>query len=726
MEVEGSVIEPVSDDARVENRREEEEASGSSFSPVMASDTPLALVGEQKYPLPTLSERMEAIMTDGALNVEHLTSFVIMLRENSSDPKDQYLLMEPLLVCDTATMKRLVTSHGLLQILESWIQRSQASDAKILRLLLKLTEKALRRIQEAPHYMQPQLVEQLKSLRSHTEPEIASMASSLVAALRFSVGDNYDHDLDTIREHLQEHHKRSLAETASENDFDETPSAKRLLTSDPNIKNDEMIDLNMAQDRMLKAAAEEQISAKTGKPKKRVTWATEEILTSESLFYKAMPVQYDGTIDDFEASERRPSAPDWKLVSIAWGTHIPAFTLTHQQIVLTPTRSVVQERERQKTASIALYLSDADIPPNPQEPSLQDSMNMLKEKFAATPAIIIPPTREAARRTLTSAPGKLQRVQLNPHAAPTPAPASNTQFSHPGNQQSQLSGTPTETIPAHGPPRFAPPPATQAAQPYHHPAPAQHQAFPSSAPHPTGYAPNNYGPQFNPEAHPAPGSHNPYGPHNPPHNPHGPPHNPPPHNPAPTGHWQPPGPPMAHHNAYNGGYQAPHPGYGPPPPQPSAPYHSPHPMQPLANSAYAPRPMGAPGYAPHPLHLQQQQQPPQHLHLPPPGYAPQHAVHQAPPPNGHLANYPPQPSAPYQQQHHHEKPEKPKKSPKKKHADPSSIVHPSEVLPTAFPFSRLKTMEDRARFVCNHWRRTATCEYGETCKFLHPKDNSRF
>lgn len=179
---------------------------------------------------------------------------------------------------------------------------------------------------------------------------------------------------------------------------------------------------------------------------------------------------------------------------------------------------------------------------------------------------------------------------------------------------------------------------------------------------------------------------------------------------------------------------APPPAYDPYAPQSATNSHARPGTMPQQNHSYAPQnnyapaPYSAPSYPHH--------QPPSHnmpyaaqpmpnqpaydsynrspAYSPPSSaYAP-HALQQQPPPSyAHHTQLPPSYNPPAGAFDH-----------KKRSND---VIDMSEVHPTQFIFSRLKSPEDRARFVCRQWRTSGgSCEYGAHCKFLHPKDLSRF
>lgn len=581
----------------------------------------------------SISERLSTLTKDGSIEEADLSEFVSLLSENVVDTKDQFALMEPLLTCDTETMKTLVTKHHLLFLFENWIQRSQASSIAILRLLLKSTEKIIRRIAEVPYYIDSKLIEQLKALKTHSDEDIASQASQMVTALKFSLADNSDPLLDHIREAIHESHKRPIDQADSEIETDVAPNAKRQLTSDSALNGDEMFSYSATSDLIRQDEEEEQISAKTGKPKKRVRWVSEDDLNQENVFFKNMPVRFDGTLAEFEAQERRPKGPQWKILSIDYGTALPIFIRTQRALESLPSRSYTEEVERQKTAVIALYLSDTDIPPNPLEPPTSQEIPEQNQAGKQVPVITIPLSKEIARRSSVNVPGPLQRVQLHPHATSSTENGLASPMNGVGS-----AGTPTQQNSLF--------PASNAPQAHVTPMNQAHRLQPPPQPHlpAPGYAPNGFAPQSYP-------------------------------------------PPA-----------------GPLPMPTSPPYsYAPHAAQ---GSQYAPRPVSAPGYAPHPF--QAQHAPITH------GYA-QHPLI-SPPPAPQTQPYQPTAQPPSNS---------PEKSRKVK-LDPSSIVHASELVPTEFPMSRLKSPEDRTRFVCRQWRKKKTCAYGSGCNFMHPKDLSRF
>lgn len=160
--------------------------------------------------------------------------------------------------------------------------------------------------------------------------------------------------------------------------------------------------------------------------------------------------------------------------------------------------------------------------------------------------------------------------------------------------------------------------------------------------------------------------------------------------------------------------------YGPPQQQP----HPPHGGPAVPNHGYNQHPQNQ-GYPPPSTYSQH--------HYPPPNHAPPYNTQPMPnqPSYDSYNRAPPYAShghaAPYTQQQHpasygvhqghfdHKKPRG------------NDILDPNDVHPTAFIFSRLKSPEDRARFVCRQWRASGgSCEYGAQCKFLHPRDLSKF
>lgn len=93
---------------------------------------------------------------------------------------------------------------------------------------------------------------------------------------------------------------------------------------------------------------------------------------------------------------------------------------------------------------------------------------------------------------------------------------------------------------------------------------------------------------------------------------------------------------------------------------------------------------------------------------------PAHAHNHAPPPHSHAHHAPSNSYGGHPSHFEH----------KKTRGD---FIDMNEVHPTAFIFGRLKSREDRGRFVCRQWRASGgSCEYGAQCKFLHPKDLSKF